>query len=423
MNTGLRAIPALLLCMGAAPAFSAGFQLLEQNASGLGNAYAGSAAVAENASTIFYNPAGMSFLKGTQVSAGLTVVKPNFQFNNNGSLNPTAMGGTPATGGTSDAGNVGYLPNAYLSMPVNKDLSVGLGLGAPFGLMTEYSPGWAGQFQSVKFDIRTQNINPSVAWRVNDKLSLGFGVDWMRITAQYVKSTVVPTGLSSPYPPYASVPASVDLAGDAWGWNAGLMYQVADGMRIGLSYRSTVLQKTTGTASAGPAAGTASADVKLPDTWILSVYQVLNDRWDVMGDISRTGWSSIPQLVISSSLSPAPDALNLQFKNTWRVAFGGTYKYTDQWKLKFGIAYDQTPVPDASVRPASMPDNDRWWLSLGAQYRLSPAAVVDVGYTHLFLKDADIANNGSGNQATKGLISGSYSDSADILGVQYSQSF
>lgn len=415
MSFSLRPLP-LALAIGSFStlACASGFQLLEQNASGLGNAYAGSAAVAQDASTIFFNPAGLSLLEGRQFSVGMTGVIPSYKFTNNGSTNPTAMGGGAATGATSDAGGLGWVPNAYLAVPLNKTVTLGLGISAPFGLKTEYTPGWAGQYQSNKFDVRTMNVNPTIAWRATDKLSLGFGVDWQKLSAEYVKMSVVGAGVARL--------ATVELSDSAWGWNAGAIYQLSDRMRLGFSYRSAIQFGTTGSLTlSGVSAGAASANVKLPATWVWSVYQTLGDRWEMMGDISRTEWSSIQNLAIVNYTGNT-DMLDLRFRNTWRVAFGGAYQYSDAWKLRFGIAYDQTPVASDAYRPVSLPDNDRWWLSFGAQYRPSRESTVDIGYTHLFLKDPVVSTNG-GSTATKGVVNGSYSASADILGVQYSQKF
>jgi long-chain fatty acid transport protein len=162
-------LPAVLgLC--ASQAGAAGFQLMEQNASGLGNAYAGSAAVAENASTIFYNPAGMTQLQEREVSVGMAAIKTSFKFTDNGS----SVGALAGTGNGGDAGAWGYIPNGYFSWAVNRDLYLGLGVGAPFGLKTEYSDKpWVGSAQANSFDVKTYNVNPSVAYRVNTALSVG----------------------------------------------------------------------------------------------------------------------------------------------------------------------------------------------------------------------------------------------------------
>jgi len=168
----MKLLPALIISLLAGNASAAGFQLLEQNASGLGNAYAGSAAVAENASTIFYNPAGMTQLKDRELSTGLVAVGTSFKFNDTGS----SVGFLTGTGTGGNGGGWGFIPNAYMSWALNKDLYVGLGVGAPFGLKTEYDNPWVGAAQSTLFDIKTYNINPSVAYRVNDQVSIGAGL-------------------------------------------------------------------------------------------------------------------------------------------------------------------------------------------------------------------------------------------------------
>ena len=169
MKQTMKLIPAAILALSAGSAVASAFQLLEQNASGLGNAYAGSAAVADNASTIFFNPAGMTQLQPREISAGLTAVLTSYEFTNSGS----STGALTGSGG--DPGGLGLIPNGYLSWALNKDLYVGVGFGAPFGLKTDYDNPWLGGAQAIKFDIKTYNINPSIAYRVNNMVSLGFG--------------------------------------------------------------------------------------------------------------------------------------------------------------------------------------------------------------------------------------------------------
>lgn len=410
-----RLIPALIAVAFSGTASAAGFQLLEQNASGLGNAYAGSAAIAENASTIFYNPAGMTQLKGTSVSVGVNAIRPSFTFRNDASTNPTFMGGGAATGG--DGGDAGGkwapLPNGYLAYQINDQWHVGLGFGAPFGLATEYDKDWAGRYHSIKFDIKTYNINPSVAYKVNDVLSIGFGVNWQRIEAEYVKQAVLGAGVS------ARVTNTLD--GDAWGWNAGATIQASPDTRIGISYRSTIKHKASGDQKFSAVLGDtwAKADVELPDTFIVSALHKLNDRWDLLGDVSWTGWSSIPKLVIRSGVTS--DSLNLQFRDTWRAAVGANYKVNDAWKLKMGLAYDQSPVYEEKHRPASLPDNDRTWFSLGVQFAPSKTSTIDVGYSYLMVGSTKVANDES--LTRRGLLSGTYDAHAHIMGMQYSASF
>lgn len=418
-----RLIPALLAVAFTGSAGASGFQLLEQNASGLGNAYAGSAANAENASTVFYNPAGMTQLKNLNVSVGVNAIRPSFTFSNNNSTAPAALGGGAATGGTGGdaAGSWEPLPNAYMTYQLNDKLYLGLGFGAPFGLRTEYDDNWMGRYHSIKFDIKTYNINPSIAYKVNDVLSVGFGLNWQRIEAEYVKMAVVPTGLPSPFPPFTSSKVTNNLSNDAWGWNAGLTLQPTPETRIGLSYRSTVKHKASGDQTFALTGATtwAKADVTLPDTVILSATHQLNDKWEMLGDVSWTGWSSIPELRIASGV--ATDKLTVDFRDTWRVAIGANYRIDSAWKLKFGLAYDQSPVHAIESRTALLPDNDRTWFSFGVQYKPTKSSTFDVGYSYLKVNDTTVANNESA--ATRGLLAGSYSADAHIIGAQYSVSF
>ena len=350
----LRTLPALLLAIFSGTASAAAFQLWEQNASGLGTAYAGSAAIADNASTVFFNPAGMTQLPGVQLSAGVTGVKPSYKFNNEGSTGPFL--GSGGNGG--DAGDWAAVPNAYMSWQLTPKRFVGLGISAPFGLATEYeSDNWVGRVHSIKSEIKTVNFNPSIAYRVNDKVSLGFGVNYQKIDAE----------LSAGLPGAAQYSR---LKGDdaAWGWNAGALFTLSPAMRVGVSYRSAIDYTLEGDATTANSSTPVRADVKLPDTFILSVWQQVSDRWEAMGDLSYTRWNTLQSLnVISRNSGAQLTSESFNYDNAWRFAWGAAYKSSDALKLKFGIAYDRTPIGDAE-RSARVPDNDRVWFSLGGQW-------------------------------------------------------
>ncbi len=427
----MRLLPALIAIAFSGSASASGFQLLEQNASGLGNAYAGSAAVAENASTIYYNPAGMTELRDLEISGGLTAINTSYKFTNEGS----SVGFLNSAGNGGDGGGWGFLPNAYISKALNKNWYVGLGIGAPFGLKTEFSNPWVGGAQSLMFDIKTVNINPSVAWRVNDFVSLGAGVNYQRIEAEYQRQAAVVSTAT------AATKMTLNLDDDAWGWNVGALVKISPVTKLGVSYRSAVKYDLEGDIKFdGPAAqqGTGSttnrggkASLKLPDTFIVSISHALNDRVELLGDVSWTGWSSIPKVDVintetkgNSPLSKAGNpaqTLHTDFRDTWRVALGANYKYSDTLKLKFGTAYDQTPVKGASTRLVSLPDNDRIWLSVGAQWKATKDTTLDVGLAHLFVKDSKIDNNQTADG--RGRVTGSFEASAWIIGTQLSIAF
>jgi len=420
----LKLIPAVVIGMFSGAAFASGFALLEQNLSGLGNSYAGSAAVAENASTIFFNPAGMTQLKDREFSGGLAVIAPSFKFTDKGS----SVGLLAGTGNGGDAGHTGYVPNAYMSWALSKDLYVGAGFSAPFGLKTEYSSPWVGAAQAISFDIKTYNFNPSVAYRVNSAVSVGAGLNWQRIDAEYKRSASV-----APLPGGAGGSASTvtaTLTGTAWGWNAGGLFTVSPATKLGVSYRSNISYDTTGDINVtGPsaavnAAGTspAKASLKLPDSLIFSGTHQVSDKWQLLGDVSFTGWSSIPKLdLVRTTTGAIAQTIDSDFRDTWRIAAGATYKYSPTVNIKMGLAFDQSPVKGEATRLVSLPDADRTQVSVGSQYLLGNGSTLDLGLAYLMIGGSDINNNQTA--LGRGTVKGSYSGNAVILGVQYSMPF
>lgn len=396
----MRAVPALLMVIFSSTASAAAFQLWEQNASGLATAYAGSAALAENASIVFFNPAGVTQLAGSQFSAGVAGVKPSFEFRNEGSSGLLGAGGS---GG--DAGAWAALPNAYFSLQLARDWYVGFGVSAPFGLSTEYrNNNWIGRYQALKSEIRTVNYNPSIAYRVSDRVSLGFGVNYQTIDAEM--TSAVPLG-------------SYRVKGDdsAWGWNVGALFSLSPAMRVGFSYRSAIDYTLKGSRELGTNSSAARADIKLPDTFIVSVWQQVSDRWEAMGDLSYTNWSTLDKLNIRHATGSDVEPFN--YKDSWRFAWGAAYKASENTKLKFGVAYDRTPT-SSNDRSARLPDNDRVWFTLGGQYSIGKLGKIDLGYAYLYLKDPSVTQS-KFNGASK--LRGHYDDSAHILGVQYSVGF
>ncbi len=390
----LRTVPAMFALAFAGSASAAAFQLWEQNASGMGTAYAGSAAVADNASTIFFNPAGMSQLNGVQVSVGVAAIGPSYEFHNEGSSGLTGNGGS---GG--NAGGWHAVPNAYFSWQVAPNWNLGLGISSPFGLSTEYdNTNWIGARQAVKSELRTVNYNPSVSYRLNDKVSLGAGINYQTLNAELTNSLAKLKGDDS-----------------AIGWNAGALFTLSPAMRVGVSYRSAMKYRLEGKLNDTTP---VNADVKLPDTFILSVWQQVSDRWEAMGDLSYTRWNTLKALNVHSQASGALiTSETFNYNNSWRLAWGAAYKATDAVKLKFGIAYDRTPVSDDD-RSARVPDNDRIWFSLGGQWNAGAYGRVDLGYSYLYVKDATVSQNRNGTN-----LRGHYENSAHLVGVQYSLGF
>jgi len=451
-GTSMKLIPALVLGVCSGYASAGGFQLLEQNASGQGTAYAGTAVSADDASTVFTNPAGMAMLpQGKKsFSVNLSAIQPQAKFSSSGSVAATLQ--TLGSGNGGDAGGLAFVPSVYVVMPINNQISLGLGMNAPFGLKTEYDCGWAGRFQGVKSDVKTMNLNPSISFKASDTVSLGFGLNYQQLKGEFTSAVnygaavaqlgAATIGAAGGLAALSNLEGTGKITGDdtTWGYNFGAIFQVSPATRLGVSYRSAMKYHLTGTAdfsrTANPVVnavvgsplssargGAIYADIKLPDTLTFSAQTKLNDKWDLVGDLAWTGWSKIPDLTFkyqdnSSTVSSTPE----NWRDTWRLSLGAIHRYNDTWKARFGIAYDQTPVGDDLRRTVRLPDSNRVWVSLGGQYRMNKDSAIDFGYSHLFIKDGSM-NNNAGSTAGYGLLLGTYKNSVDILGVQYSTAF
>jgi long-chain fatty acid transport protein len=413
-------VSAALIAM-AGQASASGFQLMEQNASGLGNAYAGQAAAAENASTIFFNPAGMTRLSGKQVSGAINLIRPSSEFSNSGTS--TAPGGLPSPAGNGgDAGGLNVVPNAYMSWQIDPQWWVGVGVTVPFGLATEYDRGWFGRFQSQKAEIKTIDINPSVAYKLNDVVSLGGGISFQRAEVKIDRSAFVGVETAS----------NLKLEDDSFGFNLGAMFNISPATRIGLSYRSAIKHELTGTATvSGVGAAPIRTSAKLPDTLAWGISHQLDPKWELLSDVTFSRWSNIKQVPITttaaSALGPAGRTLDtffFEFRDTFRIGVGANYKMAPDFTLKLGVAYDKSPVTDQH-RLATLPDNDRTWFAIGGKYKASKQLTLDFGYAYLMIKDAPInQQKGVGTAPFQGNVVGTYSDpNVHILSAQATYSF
>jgi long-chain fatty acid transport protein len=404
----------------ASSAVAGGFAIGTQSGSGTGNAFAGGAAAADDASVAWYNPAAMTLLPaGKQVAGALHLLEPSFKFRNQGS---TGAFLAPGTGEGGDGGDLAFVPNGFFTMDINPRVRFGLALNAPFGLKTEYENGWRGQFTALKSEIKTVNVNPSVAYKLSDTVSIGGGVSVQHIDAE-LTNFAGGAGVST---------LSADDIG--YGFNLGIIIQASPSTRIGAHYRSKIDYELEGTVAfsvATPGNGNVRADIEVPDSFSLSIFHALDPQWELMGDITWTGWSSVQRLDVirtstAATLGPTlPGAagatlttLQSQWDDTLRFGVGANYKLNERVKLRFGLAFDETPTNDTTRTPR-LPDEDRTWVAFGVQYRPSKSGVLDVGYAHEFIRDAKINNTVAG----VGSLIGEFDNKADIISVQYSHSF
>lgn len=450
------AVAATLMLLSTGPLHAAGFALIEQNVSGLGNAYAGAGASAQDASTLFFNPAGLMHLSGTHLVLAGHVIRPSAEFSGSAT---DALGNPVATGGNGgDAGDYALVPNLYYSRELSNGFRFGLGINAPFGLKTEYDSDWVGRYQGIKSEVKTVNINPALAYKAGPNLSVGVGLN-----AQYIEATLTQAvdqgsacygqvirtaiaGGASEAAAFAAAQATCDpllltpqgadanakVEGDDWsfGYNIGLLYDVGPGSRVGFAYRSKIKQKLEGDAdftaahplftSQGVFVPTSvTAGVTLPESASLSLYHELSPQWAMLADVTWTRWSRFDELRIQYDSSQPDTVTPEDWTNSLRYALGVNYRHSGTWLLRAGIAYDEEPIRNAQLRTARIPGNDRTWLAVGANYRHTSQLSFDVGYAHLFVDDTPIDHTG----LTTGSIRGEYDNSVGILSMQMNWTF
>ncbi len=454
------ALAGLAFAAGAGQALGAAFALQENSGSGLGNAFAGGAASAEDASTVWANPAGMSRIGTNQVAGAIHLITPSSKFQNDGSL-PALNQPLGGTGG--DAGGTNVVPNVYAVIPINPQWAFGLGVNVPFGLVTEYDGGWLGRYQALKSDVKTINVNPALSWKIANGVTLGLGADYQNIKATFssnvnYSAALLQAAQAGGLPPAtqaqiaAATPALdsyVNIDGDdyAWGWNIGVLFELDPNTRIGAAYRSGFKYDISGTASftnpalpttippalapvvgalaaavnANLANGGITSNIELPSISNVSIFSRLNDQWDVMADVQYTNWSKISELRFTRTSGATLSVTPENFRNTWRGSVGANYRYSNTTMFRMGVAYDQSPV-NTTDRTPRLPDNNRTWLSGGVQYKFTPQLALDVGATYIWIDQPDI-NQNAGSTAASGLIKGHYDSYVTIFSGQLTYSF
>jgi len=431
----------------------AGFAIIENSAQGMGNAFAGGGAVAEDASTVYFNPASMTRLKNQFQISGHAIL-PSFEFTSQGA---TAATGAPIQGNTNiDGGTNAAVPNFYYVRKLKGPFSVGLSVNVPFGLKTEYDRTWVGRYQAVESEIKTININPAIGVKIDEHWSIGGGINVMYMDATLSSAVDFRSGCLGVAQAAAAAgnlatagalgaacagPADTTLDGfaenkaDNWGFgfNAGVMYELSDATRFSLAFRSRVKQKLDGNvtfslpnnaviqglfASSFPRDG-ISADVTLPDTLSFSGYHRLNQKFALMGDATWTRWSAVQRLVIAfdtpTALRAPATVEELRWDDTWRLGIGLNYYHNDRWTFRLGTAYDESPVSSTTFATARLPDADRVWTSVGASYAFNDRMKFDVGYSHLFVDDSRINRVGSQGDT----LTGNFDNDADIFSLQF----
>lgn len=354
--------------------YAAGFQLSEQSAIQMGRAMAGAGIVGDDLSAVHYNPAGMTLLSGTRMQATGTWVAVNLDYeSHDGSVteNGRLKGQT--------------IPAGFITHQINDSLWAGLGLTVPYGMGTEFDENWGGMDRGTESMILTFDINPNLAWKVNDKLSVGGG-----ISLQYAKAEL---GFGFDVPSFKTA-AHANVKGDswAWGWNVGMMFQPVETVRVGLAYRSHIAHNADGHTTLdingmGSLTSDMKVRIKTPDTITLSATWEATDALRLSGTARWSKWSNFKSLSLDNSgfdnqRVSAHSTITNNWDDTWFFSVGADYKLNGQWTVRGGVAYDQGPVEN-QYRMAVIPDTDRVWFSGGASYKYTDNLTFDFGATYI----------------------------------------
>ncbi len=451
---------AVSLAIASTVSQAGGFYITESSGSNQGMAYAGAAAMPNDASTIFTNPAGMARLSGTSVVNVGHYIVPTATFTNAGSTESAALrtvaGGAaaPLTGANATSDNGALVPNLYWVHQLDDSLTFGVGINAPFGLKTEYDKTWVGRYHATTNEMKSININPSFAYKISDGVSLGIGVNF-----QYLKATLenqvdsygacVGASTSAGFggaatnancaaltgPSVAANDTAVKLEGDDWSWglNFGILADLTDHTRLGFSWRQGIKQELEGNATFDRSALCAanafcagatgnnpiSVGVTLPDITSLSLAHDIGDL-TLAADMTWFSWDSISALIIQFENTPARNqALTLNWEDTKRFSLGAAYKATDKFTVRAGWAYDESPATTAALQSARVPDNDRVWITLGASYQISSALGIEASYSHVSVEDFAIANTDANGHT----LNGTYSADVDVFTIQARYSY
>ncbi|MGP5018665.1 OmpP1/FadL family transporter [Vreelandella alkaliphila] len=388
----------------ASQAQAGGYQINEQSVSGQGYGHAGRSSNVHDATIVYGNPAGMSFLDRAQITVGGTFLNVNSDISNvRASQSSPAF--LQATGGATDTlpvagSNDGdmvpgtLVPFAFYAHPVNEQLAFGFGVYAPFGSQTEYENDFQGRNQGNYTEVKVMTAQPTVSYRFNEQWSVGAGLTYNRVEGELRRQVPVatPMGLSE-------VDSRVEGDDEAWGYNLGIIYQPAPETTLGLTYRSKVDFNLEGSFAAnspvldqlgiGTVTDTAALDLTTPETVNFSLTQEMSDKLKLMFGVSWARWSRFDQILVTGTERGEITNEQQNYSNAWAFSTGGEYQLTPTLALRAGVALDFTPTQDAT-RSVRIPSDDRRIFSIGAGWSPVPDLTLDVAYSYLTERSSQV---------------------------------
>lgn len=413
----------------AGQASAAGFQLKENSVKSMGSAFAGTAAKTGDSSVVTNNPAMMTQFEGTTVQLDLTVIDLNYEFQGSG----TDPLGRPLSGSNGgNAGDVTPVPAFSVVHKLDNGVALGAMVSAPFGLKTEYDAGWVGRYAAQKSEVEVIDFTLSGAVDITDRFSVGLGVIASRADVTLSKavdfgSLLAGAGAPGFLPQSADGLAEVQGDDNGFGYILGANLRPTDNVSIGVSYRSEIDYELTGTADwtvPGNAAavfgqvrpglfldGNVTAELTTPSILNIGAAWQVTDALMLSATYAETNWSSLREVRIQFE-NPDPDSVEpFEWKDTYFASIGAEYKLNDSWKLRGGVAYDETPT-SLEHRTPRLPDANRIFYSVGATWTMSDAFDLNFGYSRIEPRDPKIDTTSGGSR-----VAGDFDGNANLFGV------
>ncbi len=398
-----------------------GFQINEHGARAMamGGAFT---AIAFDPSAVYFNNAALSKVKGINAMLGTTIIAPSASFR--GPYGPTVT--NPTIAESKMESQVFTPSHLYVTYGVNDKLTLGFGVNNPFGLGTKWADDWVGRFVSIEADLKTFSFSLAGGYQLLDNLSIGAGLLYNLGSVTLERK--------AGFPPFAGE-ALVTLEGDesgAIGFSAGLLYEITKNLSFGFSYRSEVEYNFEGTAtSVGPAIlssslprGDISATFRSPQQMVFGLGFNATEQLTFSADFQMVSWSSYDSLKVDFKEASLTDlAAPREYEDTYIIRFGAEYDYAPNLALRAGLLYDNNPVKDERV-DASLPDSDRLGFSLGLGYNLTDKLVMDVSYLFLRFSERTITNSKVGyTPAGDAYMNGTYNSTASLFSVTFGYNF
>jgi len=400
------AVAAGALAISAVAVQAGGLAVREQSTSSQGASFAGSAAGGD-LSSMFWNPAAAGIAGwGFYTESHYALIIPNAD------LTISTIAGPVNGGPTADIGSLAVVPASYASYRINKDLVLALSINSPFGLSTKPDPFiWQGSLVGQSARMFTANATPTLSYQIAPGLFVGAGVqlEYMSLRFKFGANAT------------ATSTAIADINDDLGvGFTAGVLWQPSKSTSIGLGFRSTIEHKMDGDLYVGAGKANINATFENPEIVTLSVRQAIAPNTRLLGTIEWTNWSRLGTVPINGSgtLLGVDRSLPANWHDSWLYSVGLEYDYSQKLTLRSGVAFEKSPIQNATERLIQVPDSDRWWASAGLTYKLSDKMSMDLAYTHIFFDDAPFDRSSLTSPSPgSSHITGTADQSADIVSI------